>query len=111
MVSGARFEVADFVRSCASSSSRRERADRTALVRFAAYLEGLPENDRRPDVLFAIAGGHAPYRPGPAVRNAVVRSLRRGVDPTAVLEALIVFASAESLAQLRDRYIRGEVSS
>jgi hypothetical protein len=40
-----------------------------------------------------------------------VRSLRRGVDPAAVLEALLILATADSLARLRDRYVRGELAS
>jgi hypothetical protein len=81
------------------------------LVRFATYLEALPEDDRRPEVLLSIAGGRTPYEPGAAVGAAIVSSLRRGADPAEVLEALLVFATADSLARLRDRYVRGEIAS
>ena len=111
MFSSARYAVADFVRGCAASPGRRGRVDREALIRFAAYLEALPADDRRPDVLLSIAGGRTPYEPGRVVRTAIVGSLRRGADPGAVLEALLVFATADSLARLRDRYVRGEISS
>ena len=111
MISTARYAVADFVRACAASPGRRGRVDRVALVRFATYLEALPEDDRRPDALLSIAGGRTPYEPGAAVRAAIVRSLRRGADPAGVLEALLVFATADSLARVRDRYVRGEIAS
>jgi hypothetical protein len=37
--------------------------------------------------------------------------MRRGADPAAALEALLLLATADSLARLRDRYVRGEVAS
>src|SRR5918997_5701073 len=91
VISSARYAVADFVRDCAASPGRRGRVDREALIRFAAYLEALPEDDRRADVLVSIAGGRTPYQPGRVVRTAIVGSLRRGADPASVLEALLVF--------------------
>ncbi len=110
MIFTSRYAIADFVRACAASSRPRERGHRDALLRFAAHLEALTDRDPRPDRLIAIAGGGERYAPNATVRNAVVRSVRPGVDPQAVLEQLIVFATADSLARLRDRYVRGEIS-